>query len=72
MRNRCVNLIVAFMVVGMLGACATYQPVPAFTPVDINADGYVQKTQNAVFIIDSSSSMAEGYQQWKNSIWAKP
>ncbi|GAB6909734.1 Outer membrane porin F [Desulfosarcina cetonica] len=65
MRNRCVNLIVAFMVVGMLGACATYQPVPAFTPVDINADGYVQKTQNAVFIIDSSSSMAEGYQQWK-------
>lgn len=49
-----------------LSACATsYQPVPAFTPVPVDAGGYALKTQNVLVILDASSSMGDGYGQWK-------
>ena len=58
------GLIVTLSV--LMTACATsYQPVPPFTPVDVDAGGYALKTQNMLVILDASSSMAEGYQQWK-------
>jgi OOP family OmpA-OmpF porin len=49
-----------------LTACATsYQPVPPITPVDVDAGGYALKTQNMLVVLDASSSMDDGYQQWK-------
>ncbi|BBO74118.1 hypothetical protein DSCW_15350 [Desulfosarcina widdelii] len=50
----------------ILSACATsYQPVPTFSPVDLDAGGRALKTRNLLVILDASSSMEEGYQQWK-------
>ena len=50
----------------MMSACATsYQPVPPFTPESVDAEGRALKTQNVLVILDASSSMDEGYQQWK-------
>ncbi|BBO67543.1 hypothetical protein DSCA_14730 [Desulfosarcina alkanivorans] len=50
----------------LMTACATpYQAVPPFTPVDVDARGHALKTQNVVVILDASSSMDDGYQQWK-------
>ncbi len=58
------GLIVTLSV--LMTSCATsYQPVPPFTPVDVDAGGYTLKTQNLLVILDASSSMGEGYQQWK-------
>ena len=55
-----------FMIAMLMSACATsYQAVPAFTPVDVDASGRALKTQNVLVILDASSSMEEGYQQWK-------
>jgi OOP family OmpA-OmpF porin len=55
-------LIVAVLMV----ACATsYEPVPPFTPVKVDAGGRLLKSQNALIILDASSSMAEGYRQHK-------
>jgi len=54
------------MIAALMSACATsYQPVPPFTPVDVDAGGHALKTQNVIVILDASSSMGEGYQQWK-------
>ena len=58
----------AFMltVAMLMSACATsYEPVPPITPVGVDAGGYALKTQNMLVILDASSSMDEGYQQWK-------
>jgi len=53
-------------VAALMTACATsYQPVPPFSPVDLDAGGRALKTQNLIVILDASSSMEEGYQQWK-------
>ena len=54
------------MIAALMTACATsYEPVPSVTPVNVNAGGHALKAQNVVVILDASSSMAEGYQQWK-------
>jgi OmpA-OmpF porin, OOP family len=54
------------MIAVFFSACATtYQPVPPFTPVAVDAGGYALKTQNVLVILDASSSMADGYGQWK-------
>lgn len=54
------------MIAALMGACATsYQPVPPFTPANIDASGNALKTQNVVIVLDTSSSMEEGYRQWK-------
>ena len=65
--KRSMSLAIAlFVTAGLVGACATaYQPVPSFTPPAVDAGGHSLKTDNVVFILDTSSSMAEGYQQWK-------
>lgn len=53
------------MVMGLISACATYQPVPAFAPMQIRTAGYELKANNVVFILDASSSMADGCQDWR-------
>ena len=65
--KRSMSLAIAlFVTAGLVGACATaYQPVPSFTPPAVDAGGHSLKTDNVIFILDTSSSMAEGYQQWK-------
>lgn len=60
------GLLLMAAVATILSACATsYQPVPPFSPVDLDAGGRALKTQNLIVILDASSSMEEGYQQWK-------
>ena len=66
------KLVPILMIVSLISACATaYKPLPTFTPVDIDASGRALKTQNAIVILDASSSMEEGYQQWKKFDIAK-
>ena len=66
MKSPMPKLVIALMVAVFLSACATnYQPVPSVTTAGIDARGHALKTQNAVFILDASSSMNEGVQQWK-------
>ena len=50
------------LMVGMAGCASvpTGQPAP-FTPQPIAKAAYVQKADNLVFVLDSSSSMLEGY-----------
>ncbi|BBO87820.1 OmpA family protein [Desulfosarcina ovata] len=71
MKSLFAKLIFAFMVAGLLSACATFQPVPPFSPVDIDAGGHALKKQNAVFILDASASMEEGSPQYKKFDQAK-
>ena len=60
------TLAVVLTVAVLMGACATpHQPVPPFTPVDVEAGGPALKTQNVIVIMDASSSMGESYQQRK-------
>jgi len=60
------KLAIAVVAAFFLSACATsYQPVPAFTPVGVDAGGRALKTQNALFILDASSSMGEAVQAYK-------
>ncbi|GEM_PF-436600 len=67
MKHPVSNVVLVLMIASLMGACATtsYQPVPAFTPVDVDAGGHALKSQNVAVILDASSSMGEGYQQWK-------
>ncbi|MDL2328142.1 OmpA family protein [Desulfosarcina sp. OttesenSCG-928-A07] len=65
MKRRCLSLGVMVMMVGLISACATYQPVPAFTPETITVGKHELKAENAVFIVDVSSSMGDGYQDWR-------
>ena len=66
MKHPVTMLAFVLMIAALMSACATsYQPVPPFTPVDVDAGGHALKTQNAIVIMDASSSMGEGYQQWK-------
>ncbi len=49
----------------LMSACATsYEPLPAFTAVNVDTQGRALRTQNVLVIMDASSSMNEGYQQW--------
>ena len=60
------KLGLALLVVAFVSACATsYEPVPPVTPVGVDAGGHALKTQNMLVILDASSSMDQGYQQWK-------
>lgn len=66
MKSSMPKMVIAVLAAISLSACATaFQPVPSFTPSGVDASGRALKTQNAVFILDASSSMAEGVQQWK-------
>lgn len=65
MKRQCLSLGVAIMVISLMSACATYQPVPAFTPETITVGQQNLKADNVIFILDASSSMADGYQQWQ-------
>lgn len=59
-------IILLILVAGLMSACATsYEPVPPFSPVNVDASGRALKVQNVLVILDASSSMAEGYQQYK-------
>ncbi|WP_319524988.1 OmpA family protein [uncultured Desulfosarcina sp.] len=60
------KLLSTIAVAALMTACATsYQPVPPFSAVDLDAGGRALKTQNLLVILDASSSMEEGVQQWK-------
>ncbi len=60
------KLALMLLIAAVVSACATpYQAVPEVTPVEIDARGHALKTQNVVIILDASSSMGEGYRQWK-------
>ena len=66
------KLALLLMVAALMSACATpTQPVPPFTPVNIAAGGHALKTQNVVVVLDTSSSMADAYQQWEKFDLAK-
>ncbi len=66
MKHPVLKLVLVLMIASLMSACATsYQPVPAFTPVDVDAGGHELKTQNVLVILDASSSMGEGYGQWQ-------
>jgi len=66
MKHPVTTFALLLMIAALMSACATsYQPVPPFTPVDIDAGGHALKAQNVIVIMDASSSMGEGYQQWK-------
>lgn len=66
MRQPIAKLALVVLLGVMLSACATtYEPLPPFTPVDVDAGGRALKTQNVVVILDASSSMEDGYRQWK-------
>lgn len=66
MKNGCYRLIIGAVLVLFAGACATsFEPVPAFSPIDVKADGYALKTKNVAVVLDTSSSMAEGSGQYK-------
>jgi len=58
MKQRVLALALLVVVSVFLSACATsYQPVPPFSPVKMDADGHALKTRNVVVILDASSSM---------------
>ena len=60
------KLMLMIVAAGLMTACATsFEPVPPITPVDVDAGGRALKAQNVLVILDASSSMEEGYQQWK-------
>lgn len=60
------KLLSTIAVTTILSACATsYEPVPPFSPVDLDAGGRALKTRNLLVVLDASSSMEEGVQQWK-------
>lgn len=64
--HACLKGVLMLMIGALVSACATsYQPVPPFTPVDVDAGGYALKAENMLVILDASSSMDEGYRQWK-------
>ncbi len=66
MKHPVSKLVLVLMVATLMNACATsYQPVPAFTPVAVDAGGHALKTQNVLVILDASSSMGDGYGQWQ-------
>ena len=66
MKHPVTMLALLLMIAALMSACATsYQPVPPFTPVEVDAGGHALKAQNVIVIMDASSSMGEGYQQWK-------
>lgn len=66
MKHPVSTLALVLMLATLMTACATsYQPVPPFTSVDVDAGGHALKTQNLIVILDASSSMGEGYQQWQ-------
>jgi OOP family OmpA-OmpF porin len=61
MKHQHGKLIIVLVTVVFLGACATsFEPVPDFSPVNVNAGAYALKTENMVVVLDTSSSMAEG------------
>ena len=58
MKKAMSRLVIALMAAVFLSACATsYQPVSPISTTGIDASGHALKTQNAVFILDASSSM---------------
>ena len=63
MNSQHFSRLMLFMMIGLLtGACSTsYKPVPAYTPVDVDADGYTPNVENVVMVLDTSSSMAENH-----------
>jgi OmpA-OmpF porin, OOP family len=66
MKHPVFKLAFMLMSAALMSACATsYQPVPPVLPVGVDAGGHALKTQNMLVILDASSSMGEGYQQWK-------
>ena len=66
MKHPVATLAVVLMIAALMSACATsYQPVPPVSPVEVDAGGHALKAQNMLVILDASSSMGQGYQQWK-------
>lgn len=49
------------LMVFALMACATPQPLTPFTPEKIDAQGYAQKVDNLLVVMDASSSMGQLY-----------
>jgi len=66
------KFVMVLMIAALVGACATsYQPLPPFSPVAVDAVGYAPKANNALVILDASSSMGQVHQQWKKFDIAK-
>jgi OOP family OmpA-OmpF porin len=66
MQHHAAKFGILVMIAVLAGACATsFQPAPPFTPVDVDAEGHALKTRNVIMILDASSSMADGYQQYQ-------
>ena len=66
MKKQQFKLFVVFVMAVLISACATsFEPMPDISPVSVKADGYTLKTENAVIVLDASSSMGEGYGQYQ-------
>jgi OOP family OmpA-OmpF porin len=61
MMKRPVNLLPLILVMFTLMACATPQPMAPFSPEKIDADGYAQKVENLLVVLDASASMGHLY-----------
>ena len=63
MNKRILATVLALVLVGSLGGCATKQtPTPApFQPVQLNPQEYTKKVDTFVVVLDASSSMNEDY-----------
>lgn len=59
--KKLVNLFPLVLMVAALAACATPQSLAPFSPQKIDAEGYAQKVNNLLVVLDASSSMDHLY-----------
>jgi OOP family OmpA-OmpF porin len=55
------NLLPLILMILTLMACATPQPMAPFSPKGIDAEGYAQKVDNLLVVLDASASMGHLY-----------
>jgi OOP family OmpA-OmpF porin len=64
MMKSLLNLLPLILILFTLMACATPQPMAPFSPAKVDADGYAQKADNLLVVLDASASMGhlhDGY-----------
>jgi len=60
-KKKWINLSLLVSMMAVLSACATPQSLAPFSPPKIDAEGYAQKVDNLLVILDASSSMEQLY-----------
>jgi OOP family OmpA-OmpF porin len=59
--KKSINLSLLVLMTAALAACATPQSLAPFSPQKMDAQGYVQKVDNLLVVLDASSSMGHLY-----------